>query len=404
MPSTVSQISTPQTHFSVAVPEWATPDVVFLGWPTRQDVWRSDCSENLGRVRPAGPARAAMAALARTASKYVKVCILSTPDNGAYEDASKEFAADAPRIMVHCVQMDDCWIRDTGPVFTKQHSLTLQGHVPAPSTLAVSFEFNAWGGNVDGCYNNYERDRSVGRSIADVCGLECLRSDMVLEGGSISCDGRGTVITTMECLLDGYRNPGSDKKTIECRLGETIGARKVIWLPFGAARDTDTNGHVDNMCLFVAPATVLLHWSEMQDDPEQYSRSVAALQVLKCSVDAEGNQFKIYKLHAPRLPVIRTDEEAAGVLREPCETGVDSFTKKRLSGERVAASYVNLLILQNVIIVPQFLVNADDDARALHEVREAVKEASVSVVGVPAREFVLGGGGIHCLSLSKPAS
>lgn len=400
----VFQTSCASSRSRFAAPEWATPNVVFLGWPTRRDVWRCGDENRFGRDKLAGPARAAMAALARAVCKYAKVCILSTFEHGAYDDAVREFSNDAPSIVVRCIQMDDCWIRDTGPIFVKQ-SITSENSTPSmrQSLMTVSFDFNAWGGHVDGCYSDFENDRLVGRALSKCIGLECLRSNLVLEGGSITCDGRGTVITTAECLLDGYRNPNVDAQQIESELRDKLGARVVIWLPFGAARDSDTNGHVDNMCIFVGPAAVILHWSEEADDPEQHSRSIAALEVLEKSVDADGNSIRVYKVHAPRTAIVRSAQEAAGIQSVTGSSSIgDSFAKQRLPGEQVAASYVNLLMLGNTVIVPQFGASAADDARALEEVANATGSGATRVVGVDAREFVLAGGGIHCLSLAKP--
>jgi agmatine deiminase len=374
----------------LGIPDWAPSHTVYIGWPARKDVWREG----------ARPARAAIAVLARAVANFAPVCIVSTKDAGSYAEAVQEFKADRANIRVEAVEMDDCWIRDTGPVYASAKSTAAASSSNDTQDLAVvgvSFDFNAWGGSADGCYGNFERDRRVGPAIAALGKVPCESSSVVLEGGSISCDGNGTIITTTECLLHGNRNRGATADLMEMILRDTLGARKVVWLPFGAARDSDTNGHVDNMCVFVGPSTVLLHWADKAVDAEQHRRSVAALRVLKVTTDADGNRFVIHKVHAPSSPIVRTEHEAAGVV-----TGQGgAWAKPRAAGEQLAASYVNALFVDKVVIIPAFGVNPADDILAENEIQAAVGP-SRKVIPVPAREFVLGGGGIHCLTVSQP--
>jgi agmatine deiminase len=378
----------------VAAADWAAPAAIHVGWPTRGDVWREYGT----------PARKAIAAFVRTivehTSDAVEVRVLSTADNGALEAAREEFKADKPRVAVMHVEMNDCWLRDSGPIFG--FSMGGEGE-----PTAVSFDFNAWGGKDGGCYSDYSRDRRVGGALAEICEVALMRCNAVLEGGSVSSDGRGTVVTTAECLIDsGNRNVGADRAWAESVLGEYLGARKVLWLPFGAARDSDTDGHVDNMCIFVGLGHLLLLWADAADDAEQHARSSAAEESLQGATDADGRLLTVHRVTAPRTGVVRSVEEA-GVMTDGA--------KARIAGERVSASYINLLFAgEAAVFVPAFGVCAEDDERALREVQDAIDAVDTesdrgtsgrgrAVVSVQSREIVLAGGGIHCLTVSHPA-
>lgn len=381
-----------------AAPDWAPMRCIFVGWPSRPDVWRD----------AATPSRTALSPLIRAASRYVSVVVVADSRYGGLAEVERRLDADGlsgvANVSVMGVDMDDCWLRDTGPIF-RTRICRSSGAASVHVVEAVSFDFNAWGGEAGGCYSNYARDRGVGRSLARATGLTCIRSNLVLEGGSISCDGMGTLITTEECLLYGNRNKGVPKEALHAAFAETLGVSTVIWLPFGVGRDEDTNGHVDNMCVFAGPGHVVLHWADAADDEDQHRRSLAALQVLQSARDASGERLVIHRVHAPRVPILRTTKEANGVIAE--ESGAVS-AKQRGAGERLAASYVNFVFVGDAVLVPIFGACANDDERGLREVEDAIQCAQkqfgkrLTAIAVPAREFVLSGGGMHCMTVAQP--
>ncbi|VFQ73788.1 unnamed protein product [Cuscuta campestris] len=243
----------------------------------------------------------------------------------------------------------------------------------------------------EGCYADWSHDLLVARKILAIERLPRFPHTMVLEGGSIHVDGEGTCITTAECLLNKNRNPDMSKEDIECELQQYLGVNKVIWLPRGLFGDDDTNGHIDNMCCFVKPGVVLLSWTDDKAD-SQYERSLEALTVLENSTDAKGRKFQVIKLHVPG-PLYMTEDEANGLYE-------DGDAKPRAQGTRLAASYVNFYIANGAIITPQFGDKKWDD--------EAVRVLSLAfpdheVVRIEgAREIVLGGGNIHCITQQQP--
>ncbi|KAH9778375.1 Agmatine deiminase [Citrus sinensis] len=244
----------------------------------------------------------------------------------------------------------------------------------------------------DGCYRDWSLDLQVARKILSTERLPRFPHSMVLEGGSIHVDGEGTCLTTEECLLNKNRNPHLTKGQIENELKAYLGVMKIIWLPRGLFGDDDTNGHIDNMCCFSKPGVVLLSWTDDETDP-QYERSVEALTILSDATDARGRKLQIIKLHVPG-PLYMTEEEAAGVNQ-------DGEAKPRLAGTRLAASYVNFYIANGGIITPQF-GDKKWDGEAVRVLSQAFP--NYEVVGIErAREIVLGGGNIHCITQQQPA-
>ena len=305
--------------------------------------------------------------------------------------ADKEHREEAERALCNCenrqnirvleIETDDAWARDVGPTFV----LDEQGKVHG-----ISWSFNAWGGDYDGLYAHWEKDDLAAKRFCERLQLPCIdASPFVLEGGSIHCDGEGTILTTEACLLSTGRNPSMDKIEIERALCNYLGGKKVIWLPHGIYGD-ETNEHVDNICAFIKPGVVALAWTDDKEDV-QYAYSKECYEVLCRERDAKGRKFQILKLPIPQKPVLITEEECNGFVFEEGED-------KREPGERLAASYVNFYIANNSIILPQF--GDENDAEAFRLLREAFPDRKI--VPVMARSVIVGGGNIHCITQQIP--
>lgn len=278
------------------------------------------------------------------------------------------------------METDDAWARDTGPTF-----VTGDGKL-----RGINWSFNAWGGEYDGLYASWDKDDKVAKNFLDYLGLDCYdAAPFVLEGGSIHSDGEGTLLVTEACLLSKGRNPSLTKPEIEDKLKEYCGVQKVIWLPCGIYND-ETNEHVDNVCAYTAPAEVVLAWTDDENDP-QYAMSKACLNVLESEMDAKGRNIKVRKLLIPKNPVCITEYDLAGY---EFEEGEDM----REAGERLAASYVNFYIANDAIILPQF--DDEHDALAVKVLKEAFP--SRKIVGIYARDIIVGGGNIHCITQQIP--
>lgn len=283
------------------------------------------------------------------------------------------------------IPTDDAWARDIGP------SCVVRGRAGAGerAVRGVSWRFNAWGGEVDGLYPDYAQDDLAAGQICEALSLDWYdASPFVLEGGSIHLDGEGTCITTEACLLSSGRNPSLSREEIEERLRGFLGVEKVIWLPHGIYED-ETNEHVDNVCAFVRPGEVVLAWGQEGDPQEELSRE--DLQVLEGETDARGRRLRVTRLPVPSRPVRVTEEDLPGFSYAPGEA-------HRQAGERLAASYVNFYIGNRTVLVPQF--GDPNDALALRTLEGLFPGRRVQ--GIPAREILLGGGNIHCITQQIP--
>lgn len=367
---------TPALHGYLMPAEWEPHSQCWMGWPERPDNWRDDALH----------AQRVFAKVATAISKFEPVTVCASA--AQWENARSQLPEN---IRVIEMSMNDSWFRDTGPTIVVNKSSASSG-AQAPKVAGIDWNFNSWGGVDDGCYRDWSLDLQVARKILSTERLPRFPHSMVLEGGSIHVDGEGTCLTTEECLLNKNRNPHLNKGQIENELKAYLGVMKIIWLPRGLFGDDDTNGHIDNMCCFSKPGVVLLSWTDDKTDP-QYERSVEALTILSDATDARGRKLQIIKLHVPG-PLYMTEEEAAGLNQ-------DGEAKPRLAGTRLAASYVNFYIANGGIITPQF-GDKKWDGEAVRVLSQAFPK--YEVVGIErAREIVLGGGNIHCITQQQPA-
>ena len=283
---------------------------------------------------------------------------------------------------VRVVEMssNDSWARDYAPTFVKNEVGEVRG---------VDWGFNAWGGLHDGLYFPWDQDNAMARKLCDLLEKDVYhKRDFILEGGSIHVDGEGTCLVTENCLLSAGRNPQMTREEIEDTLREYLGVSAIIWLPCGIYHD-ETNEHVDNICAFTAPGEVVLAWTEDVSDP-QYAMSKACLEVLENTTDAKGRSLKVHKLPLPK-PVTITEEECSGL-----DLCWDEPT--RTPGERLAASYVNFYIANKHIVMPGFGDPADQQAKEILQGLFPDRE----VIQIYARDILIGGGNIHCITQQIP--
>lgn len=262
-------------------------------------------------------------------------------------------------VHLHVVPTDRVWLRDSGPTSVVRSDGSVE---------LINWAFNAWAK-----YDNYALDRRVGRAIERITGLaraEAHRADgvpLVLEGGAIDTDGRGTLLVTEECLLSDVqaRNPGMTRAEYERAFAEWLGVRRTIWLGEGCVGD-DTHGHVDDVARFAAHDVVLLAYEEDPAD-ENHRRSKDNLKRLQAAGGKRGD-FTVIKMPFPR-PVT-------------------------MNGERLPASYANFYIANGVVIMPTF--NDVNDRVALNILTEIFPDHRV--VGIHAVDLVWGLGTLHCLT------
>lgn len=379
--------------------EFAPQDRVWMGWPHRTDTW----------AHGAKPAQKQYAAIARAISQFTPVTMCANEADFANCLAAFE---DDDAVTVVEMTTNDAWFRDTGATFVTDG---------AGGKRAVDWHFNAYGGLIDGLYFPWDADDQIAAKMAQLTG--CVRyrpDDMILEGGSITVDGEGTVIVTDQCLLSPGRTASAvlaeeeDEETIwpkyakqfepwseELRaymdehLKAYLGVEKVIWVREGIDPE-ETNGHIDDVATFIAPGVVAVIWTDDPDYPF-YRQCHEAYDTLAAATDAQGRQLKVYKLPMPVEPLYM--DQAS------CDTiDVDENAEPRVADEPLIASYMNYLVTNGGVIVPQY--GDENDALAVQTLQEIYDEVwgegAYKCVGVQSEQVVFGGGNIHCITQQEP--
>ncbi|MFF2113931.1 agmatine deiminase family protein [Rhodococcus koreensis] len=326
--------------------EWAPHERCLMAWPTRDSLWGPYFEE----------AKSEYAATANAIGEFEPVLMIANPGQ-----ADEARAACSSRVDVVELAIDDSWIRDSGPLVVLDRT---------GQRSAVDFGFNSWGER----FQPYDKDATISRRVLAALGIDRIPSGMVLEGGSITIDGEGTLITTEQCLLNENRNPSMSRAEIENELKTRLGVSTVIWLPYGHFDDAHTDGHVDGVCTYVRPGVVIAQTCEDPELPD-FERMAANLQVLRESTDAAGRQLEILEL--PQFPV---------------QTLPD--------GTETMVAYANFYVANGGVVVP--IAGHDLDEQALATLCLAFPDREV--VGVPGNIVAYGGGGVHCITQQIPAA
>lgn len=375
--------STPKKDGFFMPAEFAKHDGTLMIYPTRPGSWgidRSGALFSFGRIYTEIIKREKLY-VAADAEHYDEACRFVDGLFPATGLTREEFDI---RKEVIQIDSDDAWARDVGPTFVTDANGRIRG---------INWNFNAWGGEVDGLYASWDKDDAVAIKFLEHVGADYYdAAPFVLEGGSIHSDGEGTVMVTEACLLSDGRNPALSREEIEEQLKDYLGAEKVLWLPRGIYND-ETNEHVDNVCAFVSPGEVVLAWTDDENDP-QYELSFSSYEYLKSQKDAKGRDIVIHKLPVPDVPVLVNQKDLDNY---EFEEGEDF----REVGERLAASYVNFYFVNGAALVPMFGGdNTKSDERAIDILKGVCKDREI--VGIPARDILLGGGNIHCITQQIP--
>ncbi len=265
------------------------------------------------------------------------------------------------RVFLHRFPAYEPWCRDHGPIFV------VRGDGANRELAVVDWGYNAWGGK----YPPFDLDDAVPQHVARLLNLPLFQPGIVLEGGSIEVNGRGTLLTSQSCLLNPNRNPQLSRAEIEQHLRDYLGVTNILWLGDGIAGD-DTDGHIDDLARFVNPTTVV---TVVEDDPadDNYDVLQDNLRRLRSMTDQDGRPLDVVTLPMPR-PIYH-------------------------DGQRLPACYANFYIANGVVLLPLF----DDpaDRRALATLEELF--ADRRVVGIPARDLIWGLGAFHCVTQQQPA-
>ena len=323
--------------------EWETHEQCWMMWPTGLD---------LDRYPDTGRMQKGYAAAANAISQFETVTIVA---NDSDTEECRNLINQSVR--VHNLQIDDSWCRDTGPTFITD----------GKKLGGVDWEFNNYGESLGPDYLN---DQKLAKEITKITSSDYFDAPIVLEGGGIHTDGKGTLMITEDVLLDPKRNPGLDKKEAEKILSNYLGVEQFIWL-IAALEYDDTGGHIDNLACF-APDNVIIALNEEDPEDSNYDRLKENLSRLSGANDINGKAYEIVKIDQPSY---------------------DSFLN-----ERLPMSYINFYIANNGIVMPVF--NDVKDADAIEKIQNVFKNKSV--VTVPGRPIVEGGGCVHCITQQQP--
>lgn len=294
-----------------------------------------------------------LADVAGAIAQFEEVRMLVRPDEVDWAEEALPSS-----VMIVPMEIDDLWVRDTGPVFV----LGQQGEA------GVDFNFNGWGDK-----QAHAADARVAAELLELVAAPPITTKLVLEGGALEVDGHGNAIITRSCVLNDNRNPGWTAEDVEAELARLLGIRNVIWLPGIAGKDI-TDGHTDFYARFAGPGVVV---AALDDDPGSYDYEVTRehLSILKTATLADGAPLDIITLTAPRD------------MREEFLT--DDF----------AAGYVNYYLCNDAVVMPQFGDKAADQAAA-DTLQRLFPERTVVQVAIDG--IAAGGGGIHCATQQQP--
>jgi agmatine deiminase len=333
--------------------EWERQAAVWMTWPHNPELWPADRNDILRTF--------AKLAAEITTSEPLEMLVLNQDKELEARQFIAEAGGDLTAARFHKVATDDSWMRDSGPTFVTRP----QGG--KTETALVGWRYNAWGGK----FPPWDKDDQIPAEISERLGLPLFEPGIVLEGGSIDVNGRGTVLTTEQCLLNPNRNPKLSRGQIEGYLKDYLGVSNVLWLGEGLEGD-DTDGHIDDITRFVSADTIL---TVFEEDPSDVNHRALAdnLERLERAVDQDGKPFKIITLLMP----------------EPVE----------FEGQRLPASYGNFLITNTKIIVPIF--GGARDQVAMDQLQQIFP--SRKVVGIRFNEVIRNGGACHCVTQQQPA-
>jgi agmatine deiminase len=371
-PMSVARNQLTPAELGFAMPaEWEPHEATWLGWPHNPTDW----PDKLDTIRWV------YGEMVRkiSAAEIVRILVVSRAEEKLARRYLTRAGASLRNVQFIVHPTNRGWMRDSGPIFVKRQKSEVRGQRSevrgrGSETAIVHFHFNAWAK-----YGDWQKDRRVPEMAAKRLRKKLFHAryngrDFVIEGGGIDVNGQGTLLTTEECYLDPkvqVRNPGLGRKEIDETLRTYLGVSNVLWLVAGPVGD-DTHGHIDDICRFVNPRTVVLIKETNSKDPNYHplSENWERIQDLRLE---DGSRPEVVPLPMP-APLF-------------------------FDGYRLPASYANFYISNAAVIVPTF--NDPNDRVALGTLGELFRDRPV--IGIHAVDLVLGFGTLHCLTQQQPA-
>ena len=340
--------------------EWEKHEATWLGWPHNETDWpgkidtiRWVYGEIVRKICP---------------GEIVRILVDDKPREKLARKYLTRAGCDLKNVQFVQHPTNRGWTRDSGPIFVRR------GKGRSAETAIVHFHFNAWAK-----YDDWQKDRRVPETAAKLLGKQLFNAqsqgkDFVIEGGGIELNGRGTLLTTEECYLHPkiqVRNPGLNRAGMDVAFKKYLGVKNVIWLVAGPVGD-DTHGHIDDVCRFVNPTTLVLIQEKNRKDIN----------------------YRPLAENWERMQELRLEDGA-----KPEVIALPMPAPVYFDGYRLPASYANFYIANSAVIVPTF--NDPNDRIALGILGELFTDRPV--VGIHAVDLVLGFGSLHCLTQQQPA-
>ena len=333
--------------------EWEKHSSVWLAWPSHAELWQ----DNLPFAQEEFTALCkAIVDLDHASGKARGESIdLLVPTKEARARATEALAGLPVRF--HEIPFGDIWLRDTAPLFVQ---------TPTGKLATASFKFNGWGGKY-----SLPHDAEVSQAIAKEVKFQNYPISFVLEGGSVEVDGKGTCLSSKQCLLNPNRNPGMDQAQVEAALMSGLGVSKVLWVTDGLLND-HTDGHIDTIARYVDDATILCMEPADESDPN-FAVMKKIEEELRGMTDAQGHKIRV------------------GLIPSPGEV-LDE------DGRIMPASYLNFYIANTTVIIPTYGAANDDLAVA------AIAKffPGRRTIGLSGKAILSGGGAFHCISQQQP--
>ncbi|GAA3005987.1 agmatine deiminase family protein [Kitasatospora albolonga] len=332
----------------------------WMAWPDDATIWTGRSGGRRGgKVPSLSQIQGNIALVANTIARYEPVYMLANPASAA---RARQLCTAANITIITSIPVNDCWMRDTGPVFRTNGLGGLD---------TIGLNFNGWGGN-----QVYTNDGKVASRVAALLGLPFTAASIIGEGGAVETDGAGTVMATKSSLLVSNRNPGMSQATAETALKTAYGASKVIWFAGVAGQDI-TGDHVDATSRFLEPGKALVQYPNATDDPSDVwtKDEINQYNVLAAATDARGVRIQATKLGGPDYYSIRQSDPA------------------------FVGSYANYYVCNDAVIAAQF-GDSRADAAAKSKLQSLFPGRTVVQLNID--YLGLGGGGIHCVTQQQP--
>lgn len=329
--------------------EWEVQDGVLMAWPHEGTDW----AYMLDDVRPV------FVDIIRQITRF-ELVLLTAPHAKSVADYLLEAGIDLEKVIICEIPNNDTWTRDFGPI------TVLYNNKP----VIMDFGFNGWGLKFPANFDNIISKKLKGLGVL----LPKLNTiGLILEGGSIECDGLGTIMTTSECLLSPNRNPQLDKSEIEQALSSLLGAKRILWLNNGYLAGDDTDSHVDTLARICPNNTIIFQGCDNPVD-EHYESLKLMEQELQNFTAPDGSPYQLIKLPWPKA---RFDEQA----------------------HRLPATYANFLIINGAVLVPTYR-DSENDKVALEQIAKAFK--GHEIIGIDCLPLLEQHGSLHCVTMHLP--